>query len=154
MKKQPTSRMCFVCGESNPAGVHVRFYEQEDGSVLACFTGQEHHQGYPGRMHGGVISAILDETLGRAIMIRHGEVVWGVTVELNIRYRQPVPLGVELVAVGRITSESSRLFEGRGELLLPDGSVAVEGAGKYMKLDISRIADFDAEREQWYVRAD
>ena len=154
MKKQPTSRMCFVCGESNPAGVHVRFYEQEDGSVLSRFTGLEQHQGYPGRMHGGVITAILDETIGRAIMVRHGEAIWGVTAELNLRFRKPVPLGVELTAVGRIVSENSRLFEGRGELLLPDGSIAVEAAGKFVKLDIGKIADFDAEREQWRVRPD
>jgi uncharacterized protein (TIGR00369 family) len=154
MKKQPTSRMCFVCGESNPAGVHVRFYEGEDGSLLARFTGADHHQGYPGRMHGGVITAIMDEIMGRAIMITHGEAVWGVTAELSIRFRKPVPLDVELTAIGRIVSEKSRTFEGTGELYLPDGSVAAEGIGKYVKLDISRIADFDAEREQWYIRPD
>lgn len=153
-RKQPTSRMCFVCGESNPAGVHVRFYEQEDGSLLARFTGADHHQGYPGRMHGGVITAIMDETMGRAIMIAHGEAVWGVTAELNLRFRQPVPLGVELTAVGRIAVERPRLFEGTGTLYLPDGSVAVEGSGKFIKVDMSRIGSFDPLREQWYVRPD
>ena len=154
MKKQPTSRMCFVCGESNPAGVHVRFYEQEDGSVLSRFTPADQHQGYPGRMHGGVITAVLDETIGRAIMIRYGEAIWGVTAELNVRFRKPVPIGVELTAVGRITGENSRLFEGAGELYLPDGTVAAEATGKFVKLNIEKIADFDAEREQWYVRPD
>ncbi|MCX6030900.1 MAG: PaaI family thioesterase [Chloroflexi bacterium] len=154
MKKQPTSRMCFVCGESNPAGVHVRFYEQEDGAVLARFTGAEHHQGYPGRMHGGVITAVMDEVMGRAIMARHGEAVWGVTAELTVRFVRLVPLGVELTAVGRITSENNRLFEGSGEIYLPDGTAAVKAAGKFVKLDISKIADFDAEREQWRVRPD
>lgn len=153
-KKQPTSRMCFVCGESNPAGIHVRFYEQEDGSLLARFTGSEHHQGYPGRMHGGVITAVMDETMGRAIMINYGEAIWGVTGELNIRFRKPVPLGVELTAVGRIVSEGSRVFEGTGELYLPDGTIAAEGHGKYIKLNIRKIADFDPIREQWYVRED
>ncbi len=154
MKKQPTSRMCFVCGESNPAGIHVRFYEQEDGSLLARFTPEEQHQGYPGRMHGGVITAVLDETIGRAIMIRYGEAIWGVTGEISVRFCRPVPLGVELTAVGRITRETSRLFEGTGELHLPDGAVAADANGKYIKLDISKIADFDAEWEQWYVRPD
>lgn len=154
MKKQPTSRMCFVCGESNPAGVHVRFYEQEDGSVLACFTGAEQHQSYPGRMHGGVITAILDEAIGRAVMIDNGESVWGVTAEINVRFRRPVPLGVELTAVGRVTDENRRAFEGTGELYLPDGTVAVEASGKYVKLALERIADFDVEREQWGVRPD
>jgi len=146
--------MCFVCGESNPGGVHVRFYEQEDGSLLSRFTPAEQHQGYPGRMHGGVITAVMDETIGRAIMIRYGEAIWGVTAELTIRFRKPVPIGVELTAVGRITNENSRLFEGSGELYLPDGTVAVEASGKFIKLNIEKIADFDAEREEWYVRPD
>jgi acyl-coenzyme A thioesterase PaaI-like protein len=154
MRKQPTSRMCFVCGESNSAGVHVRFYEQEDGSILARFTGADHHQGYPGRMHGGVITAVMDETMGRAIMTNHGDAIWGVTAELSLRFRRPVPLEVELTAVGRIDNEKSRVFEGSGELYLPDGSVAVEASGLYVKLDISRIGEFDPEREEWRVRPD
>lgn len=154
MNKQPTSRMCFVCGESNPAGIHVRFYECEDGSILARFTGEDHHQSYPGRLHGGVITAVMDEAIGRAIMIKYGDGIWGVTAELTMRFRQPAPIGVELTVVGRIISEGSRMFQGTGELLLPDGTVAAEVAGKYMKLPLDRIADFDAEREEWYVRPD
>jgi uncharacterized protein (TIGR00369 family) len=152
--KQATSLMCFVCGESNPAGVHVRFYEMADGSVEAHFAGQDHHQGYPGRMHGGVISAILDETIGRVIMTLRGETVWGVTAELSVRFRRPIPLGIELVAVGRLTRETTRVFEGEGQILLPDGTVAAEASGKYVKLDISQIGDFDPVREQWGVRPD
>ncbi len=153
-KKQPTSRMCFVCGESNTAGVHVRFYELEDGSVQSRFTGADHHQGYPGRMHGGVITAILDETIGRAIMIRYGEDIWGVTTEISIRFHHPVPLGVELTAVGRIAEDNRRLFTGSGELYLPDGTVAAEATGKYFKMNIDRIAVFDKEREDWRVKPD
>lgn len=154
--KQPNSRMCFVCGMRNPVGLKAFFYEQPDGSVLARFTGQEQHQGYPGRMHGGVISGVMDETIGRAIMIRlgPGQEVWGVTAELNVRFRRPVPLGVELTAVGRITRDTRLLFEGEGELLLPDGTVAVEARGKYFKLPLDMIADFDAVREEWRVVPD
>ena len=76
--------------------------------------------------------------MGRAIMIRYGEAIWGVTAELTVRFRKPVPLGVELTAIGRITHEGSRLFEGTGELYLPDGTVAVEASGKYVKLDIQQ----------------
>lgn len=151
--------MCFICGERNDAGLHMRFYEQEDPAassptIVGKLTGQEHHQGYPGRMHGGIISAALDETIGRAIMARYGEAIWGVTVELNVRFLKPVPLGVPLTIVGRITSDKSRVFEGAGELLLPDGTAAADCVGKYIKMDISKIADFDYEREEWYVRPD
>ena len=152
--KQPSSRMCFVCGESNPAGVHVRFYEQEDGSVLARFTGDDHHQGYPDRMHGGVITAVLDETIGRAINVRHGDAIWGVTAELTVRFRKPVPLEVELTAVGRIVTENRRLFQGSGEIRLPDGPVAAEASGKFIKLEEEQLDGWDTKREEWYVRPD
>ena len=146
--------MCFICGMKNVAGVQVFFYERDDGTVLARFTGREVHQGYPGRMHGGVVAGILDEAIGRAIRIEHGEAVWGVTAELTVRYRQPVPLDVELQAVGCITREGSRLFEGTGEILLPDGSVAVNASARYVKLSPQALSEFDPVREEWQVVPD
>lgn len=156
LPKQPNSRMCFVCGMKNIAGLRAFFYEQPDGTLLARFTGREEHQGYPGRMHGGVIAGIMDETIGRAIMIGHGPDpgVWGVTAELKLRFRRPVPLGVELTAMGRITRDTRLLFEGEGKLLLPDGTVAVEAKGKYLKLPLEKIADFDPEQIEWRVVPD
>lgn len=154
MNKQPNSRMCFICGKKNVAGVHVSFYEQDDGTILARFTGQEIHQGYPGRFHGGVLAGILDEALGRAIRIRYGDAIWGVTLELTTRYRQPVPIGVELCAVSRIVNERSRTFESTGEILLTDGTVAVEAHGKFYKFDDSAMAQFDPEHEEWRVWPD
>jgi uncharacterized protein (TIGR00369 family) len=154
MNKQPNSRMCFICGKQNIAGVKVSFYEPGDGTVLARFSGQEKHQGYPGRFHGGVIAGILDETLGRAIRLAHADDVWGVTAELTVRYRKPVPIGIELQAVGRISKELSRMFEATGAILLPDGQVAAEAHGKFVKLASSTAAQFDPEVEEWRVWPD
>jgi acyl-coenzyme A thioesterase PaaI-like protein len=100
-----------------------------------------------------VIAAVLDETIGRAIMARGTLRIWGVTKEVRVRYRQPVPLGIELTAVGRITAEDERIFEGVGELRLADGTVAAEAHAKYRKLDVDQIDDFDPQREKWAARA-
>ncbi len=161
MNKQPNSYHCFICGVKNVAGVQVAFYETTDPDgtpeVFARFTAREVHQGYPGRMHGGVATGILDETIGRAINIGAGEAApqfWGVTVEIALRFQQPVPLGVELTARGRITQTNRRLFEGTGELYLPDGTVAVTATGKYIKMTLDGIADVDGEALGWQVYAD
>ena len=151
--KQQNSRMCFVCGLENPAGLHAAIYEVDSGEVVALFTPTERHQGYPGRLHGGIAGTILDETIGRAVMVSSKGAVWGVTVEFTARYRKPVPLGVELRAVGRIVKDSSRFFEGTGEILLPDGTVAVEGRGRYLRMPLERISDSYTEREDWRVVA-
>ena len=74
---------------------------------------------------------------------------WGVTAEFSVRYKKPVPLDQELRVVGRITRDTRRIFEGTGEILLPDGEIAVEGSGKYIKLPLSEIADFDYDEQDW-----
>lgn len=145
--------MCLVCGLSNDFGLRTSFYELENGELMGIFTPQEEHQSYPGRLHGGIAAAILDETIGRAIMIQDRE-IWGVTVEFTSRYKQPVPLDQELRVIGRIQKNGSRIFEGSGEILLEDGSVAVQGFGRYIKLPLDQIADFDYEEQDWMVVPD
>jgi len=149
-KKHQNSKHCFVCGLKNDFGIKAVFFELENNELVATFTPCEMHQGYPGRLHGGISSAILDETIGRAIMIEHDE-IWGVTVELNVKYKRPVPYDVELKVVGRITSQNRRFFEGTGELILPDGKVAVTAWGKYIKLPLDKIADWDHDEEDWKI---
>jgi uncharacterized protein (TIGR00369 family) len=148
--KQNNSKHCFVCGQDNNLGLKTRFYETEKDEVIAIFITEEGHQSYPGIVHGGVSSAILDETIGRAIMSRYEEEVWGVTVELSLRYRKPVPLGVELKAIGRITEERGPFFIGTGEIILPDGQVAVSCTGKYMKRKIHDIASDAFSENEWF----
>jgi hypothetical protein len=40
---------------------------------------------------------------------------------------------------------------GSGEILLSDGTVAVEGKGRFLKLPIDKISDFDVEKEEWRI---
>ena len=150
-KKQPNSNMCFVCGTDNSFGLKSWFYELEDGQLMAIFQPVEQHQGYPGRLHGGIAATILDETIGRAIMMHHSHNIWGVTVDFSMKLRKPVPIEGEIRVLARIVSEGKRSFQGEGAILLSDGQVAVEGRGKYLKMDIEKIADFDHQGDAWQV---
>jgi acyl-coenzyme A thioesterase PaaI-like protein len=149
LAKQPNSAMCLVCGLENAAGLHAAFYELDNEELLAVFCPRPEHQGYPGRLHGGLAATILDETIGRAIMIPEKEQFWGVSVEIRTRFRKPVPLGEEIRVLGRVT-RNGRLYTGTGEILLPDGTVAVEGEGKYLKMPIEKISDLHL-LDQWKV---
>jgi uncharacterized protein (TIGR00369 family) len=145
--------MCLVCGIQNALGLQGRFYELErrggEGpALLGVFTVREEHQSYPGRLHGGISSAILDETIGRAIILTEPG-AWGVTAELTVRYRRPVPTEGVVRAVGRITRNTRRLFEGSGQIVLEDGTVAVEATGRYVKMSIGDIAGDDFDVAEW-----
>ncbi len=152
-KKQPNSKNCIVCGLQNSSSLKTSFFELENGELVALFKTLEEHQSYPGRLHGGVSAAILDETIGRAVMIVDDR-IWGVTVELDIKYKKPIPLNEELRAVGRITKDSSRLFEGTGEILLSSGEVAATAHGKYLKMPIDKISSFDPHSDEWKLNLD
>lgn len=123
----------------NQLGLQAQFYEMEDNTVIAKFEFRPEHQSYPGRTHGGMISALLDELIGRAIWIKDPD-CWGVTMTLNVKFRKPVPYNTKLIGIGRIDSESSRTFSGSGEIKDSDGNTLAEATAVYMKLPIEKIA--------------
>lgn len=149
--QQHISKNCVVCGIENDLGLKTKFYETENKELIAIFTPHEKLQSYPEILHGGISATILDETIGRAIMMHAGKSAFGVTLELNVKYKKPVPLGVELKVIGRITNDRGRIFEGTGELLLPNGDVAVSAEGKFMKRMIHQIAQKDFIEDEWFA---
>jgi acyl-coenzyme A thioesterase PaaI-like protein len=62
-RKQPNSKMCLVCGLQNQFGLKTEYYELENDELLGIFTPVDEHQSYPGRLHGGISAAILDESM-------------------------------------------------------------------------------------------
>jgi uncharacterized protein (TIGR00369 family) len=146
---QKVSSMCFVCGTNNPLSLRAHFLELADGRLCAEFVATDSHQSYPGRAHGGVISAILDETIGRAVQVANPE-VFGVTLELNVRFRKPVPLNVPLKVIAQVTEHSKRLFAGEGKLLLEDGSVAADATARYLQVAIDTITEGGLTDQDWY----
>ena len=76
-----------MCSPDHQAGLHLEFTLLEDGSVQATFDCREVFQGYPGLLHGGVISALLDGAMTNCLFA-HGQ--QGITGELKVRFRHPV----------------------------------------------------------------
>lgn len=146
---QFNSKDCLVCGLENPYGLKASFYETEDDQLIAVFNVLNGHQSYPGRLHGGVIAAVLDETIGRAITIPYDDTVWGVTMDLIVKYRKPVPLDQTLFVIARITAQKRTIFEGSGELILPDGTRAANAKGVYMRMKLTDVADDDFCDNSW-----
>lgn len=147
--KQNNSKLCFVCGVQNQFGLKASFYEIEDNELVAIFHPNEFHQSYPGRLHGGIASTILDETIGRAILMED-ENIWGVTMELEVKFRKPIPLDKPVKVVARLTEVGSRTFEGTGEIVLENGDKAVTAHGKYFKMSLDKITDKEFQEEEWF----
>lgn len=142
IKKQTNSKMCIICGMENHAGVRAPFYEMENGSVISLFSFQDIHQSYPERTHGGLISTMLDEIIGRAIWVLEPD-IWGVTIDINVKFRKPVPYNVKLKAYGKIIKNSKRFFTGVGYILDEEDHILAEGVANYLKLPLDKISSED-----------
>jgi acyl-coenzyme A thioesterase PaaI-like protein len=143
--------MCFVCGIENPIGLRLFFYTDDEGRCIARFWPEPEHQGYPGQLHGGIISTLLDETMGR-VLVRQN--VWAITGRLEVKFSNPVPMDQELTIVGELTRNRSRAYEARGEIRLPDGSVLVEGTGTYIRIPEEFVEQAKSELDFWEVVPD
>ena len=66
VRKQGNARQCAVCGIDNEFGFDARFYETDTDEVICIFKTKEKQQSFPDRVHGGVISAVVDEAIRRA----------------------------------------------------------------------------------------
>ena len=120
---------CVVCGARNDRGLHLQFVLQEDGSVHACFDCSGAFEGYAGRLHGGVISALLDGAMTHCISA-HGHTA--VTAELKVRYRHPVLTGVDAIIRGVIKQHSHPLFLMEAELS-QNGEAKAIATAKFME---------------------
>ncbi|MBU1141472.1 MAG: PaaI family thioesterase [Firmicutes bacterium] len=154
MRKQNNADMCFVCGISNQAGLHTHFYELEHQRLLGLFKGHDIHQSYPLRMHGGIIVALLDETIGRALQIQEPD-FWGVTIDLKVSFLKPVPLDQELKAVGWVTNNRRLIFEGEGYICDEKNEILATCTAKYLKQSVDMIVeDQHFMEEQWIYVVD
>lgn len=148
--RQATSAMCFVCGRENPAGLHVHFFADAENRIHAEFTPRDEHQGFPGIMHGGLISALFDEAIGRTAIAND---FWCVTAELTVRYKKPVPIGEPLHILGEVVKSSARVLHGRGEIrAVRDNIVLAEAEGVYVRISEERRREVETNRAlDWRV---
>ena len=118
---------CVVCSSANARGLYVKFDVADDGSVEATFQCDESFEGYPGILHGGVISSILDGAMGNCMFAR-GQAT--VTVEMTTKFRHLIVTGREATVSAKITRVSHPLYLLEAEII-QDGKVKATANGKY-----------------------
>jgi acyl-coenzyme A thioesterase PaaI-like protein len=112
-------------GLSNPIAPQLVWGQEGPDGVEASIRLGEHYQGPPGRVHGGVISWIMDAVLSRAM---HASMKLGVTGTLSIRYMASTPVEADLVCRGKLTGmEGRKMFIEGGIYVGDEQTVHAEG---------------------------
>ena len=120
---------CFVCGKDNPIGLNIVFFRDQN-KIKAEFIPESKHQGFKGIVHGGILSSILDEIMGRTAIITRD--VMTMTVEINIKYRKKALVGEKIIFAAQMTKDLGRMIEAQAEARSEDGALLTEAKGKFI----------------------
>ncbi len=154
---QPSSKWCFVCGVENGCGLHVHFLNDGPSQCMARVTLGSTYQSYPGVAHGGIVATLLDETMGRAVLSgsENAEDIntarFMFTAKMEIRYRRPVPLDQEFIVRGRVDKDRGRMVQVVGEVLLADGTVAVEAWATLVDIPRDQVEQMTNQDIGWKI---
>jgi len=143
MKALPHTHSCFVCGESNSVGLHLRF--ETDGRIVRSrFTPRPEHIGFQGVVHGGILSTLLDEIMVWACVVPTKRFAF--CAELNVRFIKPARPGEEIVATAELTANRrDRIFEAKSELRNAAGETLATATGKYLPIKETETAAMAAD---------
>jgi acyl-coenzyme A thioesterase PaaI-like protein len=122
---------CFVCGEKNPSGLHLRFSLQ-DGKVRTEFSPQKIHQGYKDIIHGGLISTLLDEAMVKAALMQG---MPSVTAEITVRFKNPLKVGEKAMVEAVIEKSHKKIIETSAVMLKTDNTIIAEAHAKLLRQD-------------------
>jgi acyl-coenzyme A thioesterase PaaI-like protein len=151
MQHLPVTRGCFVCGTENPSGLKLQFHW--DGKrASTTFRPDAHACGFRGLLHGGVIAAVLDETMFWACAGRARRLV--VCGEMAVRFRRPVAPGNAYLAVATcLEVRRGRVFQAQATLTDAAGMELATATGSYLpgpsSLDAALIADLVGPLPEW-----
>ena len=81
---------CFACAPNNPYGLKMEFYEDGD-DIVSLWNPHTNYQGWLDKLHGGIQATLLDEIGGWPIARKYQ--TSGMTTNLNVKYKKPVPTG-------------------------------------------------------------
>lgn len=104
---------CFGCSSENPRGLGLVFRRTEDRVEAETALG-ETFAGYDGLVHGGIVTTLLDEAMGWAILELAGR--FAVTRSLQVDFRRPAFVGKALRVEAHLAGEEA------------DGAVRVEAS--------------------------
>ncbi|HEY71090.1 MAG TPA: PaaI family thioesterase [Anaerolineae bacterium] len=151
--KQPSSRHCFGCGIDNPHGLGLTFYAVGPDRVECDTVLGDRFQGYPGVVHGGIVATMLDEIVGRVLLIGDSTRRF-MTAKLVVRYRRPVPTNQPLKVIAWLTRDKGRYATAHSEIRLSDGTLAAESEGTMAEVPGEHMTEEQLEAIGWRVYPD
>lgn len=122
---------CFVCGDKNKYGLHLKFAIDKGNIMHTDFVPQKHHQGFKDIVHGGLIGLILDEIMVNLLWKMGKDAV---TAELNVRLKKAVKPGERLIFKGWIDREDRKIIQTKAQARNEAGAIIAVASAKCIRV--------------------
>ena len=122
---------CIICGNKNSEGMHINYKLSPEGIIKANWTPSAKYEGFKGIIHGGVLSAVIDEAMSKAVITSNIEAL---TVELNIRFHNYVNSGDKLKIEAWIVKKHKRKIITEGILYRENGDKILHAKGTFLTI--------------------
>jgi uncharacterized protein (TIGR00369 family) len=123
---------CFGCGQMNRTGLRLKFFVDQERTIVCRVRLARRFEGPPGHAHGGIIATLLDEAMSKANR-QFG--VLTMTRQMEVEYLKPVPLGVPLILTGRRVGSSERKHRCEAQIANEDGVVLARGKALFIAVE-------------------
>lgn len=123
---------CFGCSPRNPIGLALDLRQLPDGEIGATTTFSENYASYPGIVHGGIVSTLVDEVMGDMLALRWGMLAFSVT--LRTRMLLPLRVGEPYLTTARITGSGQGVVRTEADITGPDGEVHVMATAAFQPI--------------------
>lgn len=143
-------RECFGCGLENHHGLQMRF-ETDGDRLRSTLVLEKRFRGWSNLIHGGILSTILDESMGRTVLCLTGK--FTLTKGMQIWFRKPVRIGMKLTVTSFIKERlSERKVVVVAEIHDESGTLCASSEGEFslftreefLRMEIVPEEDIDA----------
>jgi len=128
-KEIQNDQHCFCCGKENDRGLKLEFTYPEERAAKTSLVVPLYFTGWENLTHGGLISMLLDETMAHACI---SSKLTGVTAELTVRFKKPLPVGTEIFVTGTMTDKKGRIALTSGEISDALGTVYATAKARFI----------------------
>jgi hypothetical protein len=126
---------CIGCSPENASGLALQFLVRTDKGVQAEFSCSRLYQGYPGFLHGGVTSLLLDSAMTNCLFAHR---IAAVTARLIVRFILPVNIDQPASVIAWLREYEPPLYVLEAELE-QSGKTLVRASAKFIDRELTAL---------------
>jgi uncharacterized protein (TIGR00369 family) len=109
-----------------------------DGWIKVGFEGKQEFCNPAGFVQGGMLSAMLDDTMGPAVLVMSEGRLYTTTISMTVNFLAPARPG-PIVAEARVTQLGKTIAFVEGKLMAEDGTLLATATASERLLDAAKV---------------